>query len=71
MGGGPIGCELAQAFRRLGAKVTWSRWQALLPKDDPELVAVLRRALIDDGVALHEGCKVTARRALGRRHLAR
>jgi pyruvate/2-oxoglutarate dehydrogenase complex dihydrolipoamide dehydrogenase (E3) component len=58
LGGGPIGCELAQAFRRLGAKVTIVEMARLLPKDDPELVGVLRRALIDDGIALHEGCKV-------------
>jgi pyruvate/2-oxoglutarate dehydrogenase complex dihydrolipoamide dehydrogenase (E3) component len=58
LGGGPIGCELAQAFRRLGAKVTMVEMARLLPKDDPELVAVLRRALIEDGIALHEGRKV-------------
>jgi uncharacterized membrane protein YdjX (TVP38/TMEM64 family) len=40
MGGGPIGCELAQAFRRLGARVSLVEMASLLPKDDPELVAV-------------------------------
>ena len=40
IGGGPIGCELAQAFRRLGAKVSLVEMATLLPKDDPELVDV-------------------------------
>lgn len=50
MGGGPIGCELAQAYRRLGAEVTLFDIGPLLPKDDPELTAVVRRALESDGV---------------------
>ena len=54
MGGGPIGCELAQAFARLGARVTLVEMYALMPKDDPELVEVVRRALKADGVALYE-----------------
>src|SRR5690606_27031615 len=37
LGGGPIGCELAQAFARLGSRVTLVEQQAILPKDDPEL----------------------------------
>jgi pyruvate/2-oxoglutarate dehydrogenase complex dihydrolipoamide dehydrogenase (E3) component len=65
MGGGPIGCELAQAFRRLGARVSLVEMANLLPKDDPELVAVLRRALIADGVALYEGHKVLGAAASG------
>jgi pyruvate/2-oxoglutarate dehydrogenase complex dihydrolipoamide dehydrogenase (E3) component len=54
MGGGPVGCELAQAFRRLGARVSLVEMASLLPKDDPEPVEILRRALIEDGVALYE-----------------
>ena len=38
LGGGPIGCELGQAFRRLGARVTIVEMFQILPKDDPELV---------------------------------
>ena len=65
MGGGPIGCELAQAFRRLGAQVSLVEMLSLLPKDDPELVAILRRSLIEDGIALYEGHRVARAEAAG------
>ncbi|MFO1058272.1 MAG: FAD-dependent oxidoreductase [Dongiaceae bacterium] len=58
LGGGPIGCELAQAFRGLGAAVSLVERAQLLPKDDPELVEVVRRRLAADGIALHEGAEV-------------
>ncbi|MBL8699796.1 MAG: FAD-dependent oxidoreductase [Alphaproteobacteria bacterium] len=58
IGGGPIGCELAQAHRRLGAAVSVIEAMTIMPKDDPELVDVVRRSLQRDGVALHEGAKV-------------
>lgn len=54
LGGGPIGVEMAQAHRRLGARVTMLVRSRLLPKDDPELVAVLRRRLTAEGVAILE-----------------
>ena len=60
VGGGPIGVELAQAFRRLGAAVSVVEMATLLPKDDPELVQVVRQRLHEEGVALHERTRVTA-----------
>jgi len=60
IGGGPIGAELAQAFRRLGAAVAVVEMATLLPKDDPELVQVVRQRLHDEGVALHERTRVIA-----------
>jgi len=60
LGGGPIGVELAQAFRRLGADVSLVEMQDLLPKDDPEAVEVVRRALVEDGVTLYERHKVVS-----------
>ncbi len=60
IGGGPIGCELGQAFRLLGARVSIVEMGGILPKDDPELVAVLRNRLRADGIELHEGAKVVA-----------
>jgi pyruvate/2-oxoglutarate dehydrogenase complex dihydrolipoamide dehydrogenase (E3) component len=59
IGGGPIGCELAQAHRRLGAEVTViEALPAILSKDDPELADFVRRRLRHDGVRLLEGAKV-------------
>nr|WP_298683564.1 FAD-dependent oxidoreductase [uncultured Dongia sp.] len=58
IGGGPIGVELAQAQARLGAKVTLVEMARLLPKDDADLVAYVRRALLADGIRLCEGTSV-------------
>ncbi len=54
IGGGPIGIELAQAHRRLGAEVTVVEVAQLLAKDDPELTAIVVQYLRDEGVVLHE-----------------
>jgi pyruvate/2-oxoglutarate dehydrogenase complex dihydrolipoamide dehydrogenase (E3) component len=59
LGGGPIGCELGLAFRRLGAEVTIVEMAGILPKDDPELVDLLRRRLEGEGIRLAEGRKAT------------
>lgn len=58
MGGGPIGCELAQAHRRLGAKVTIVEMATIMGKDDPEAVDVVRRRLIGEGIDILEGARV-------------
>jgi pyruvate/2-oxoglutarate dehydrogenase complex dihydrolipoamide dehydrogenase (E3) component len=58
IGGGPIGCELAQAYRRLGARVTLLELATLMPKDDPELVDFVRRRMRADGVEIFEGVKI-------------
>lgn len=58
LGGGPIGCELAQAFRRLGSEVSVMDLGPILPRDDPELVEVVRRRLVAEGVRLHEHVRV-------------
>ena len=51
IGGGPIGCELAQALRRLGAEVTvLQQGPRLLPRDDAEVVAILGLAFEQEGV---------------------
>jgi pyruvate/2-oxoglutarate dehydrogenase complex dihydrolipoamide dehydrogenase (E3) component len=59
IGGGPIGVELAQAHRQLGAKVTVLEMAEILANDDPELVAVVRDQLLADGIDLREGVRVT------------
>lgn len=58
IGGGPIGIELAQAHRQLGCEVTVLEAAKIMPKDDPELVAVVRKALDRDGLVIREGIKI-------------
>ncbi len=67
VGGGPIGIELAQAHRRLGAAVTVLEHATILPKDDPEAVEIVRARLLAEGVELREGAKVSG--AAGGRRL--
>lgn len=55
LGGGPVGCEFAQAYRGLGAAVTLIEAARVLPKDDSHLVSVVRNRLKANGVKLHEG----------------
>jgi pyruvate/2-oxoglutarate dehydrogenase complex dihydrolipoamide dehydrogenase (E3) component len=52
IGGGAVGIEMAQAHRRLGARVTVLDQGPLLPRDDPELVGLLSQQLAGEGVAL-------------------
>ncbi len=60
IGAGPIGCELAQAFRRLGSEVSLvDRAPHLLPNEDPEASALLRRRFEAEGIALHLGAQLT------------
>lgn len=58
IGGGPIGMELAQAFRRFGSQVTVLEMFAALPKDDPEFTTPLKEILIGEGIDLREGVKI-------------
>lgn len=54
LGGGPIGIELAQAFRRLGARVTVIEAATPLGREDPELAQVALARLRAEGVEIHE-----------------
>ena len=59
IGGGPISIELAQGLTRLGVAVTvLQRGAGILPRDEPELVALLTRRLVDEGVDLRLGVEV-------------
>ena len=58
IGAGPIGLELAQAFRRLGSKVTVLEKFHALPKDDPELTKIVLDRLRAEGVDLREGVDI-------------
>lgn len=58
IGGGPIGMEMAQAHRRLGARVTVIEGLRVLSREDPELSAVVADRLRREGVEILEGAKV-------------
>jgi pyruvate/2-oxoglutarate dehydrogenase complex dihydrolipoamide dehydrogenase (E3) component len=60
LGGGPIGIELAQAYARLGTRVSVIELFGILGNDDPEAAEVVRTALRRDGVSLHEGAKLAS-----------
>ena len=54
VGGGPIGSEMAQAFQRLGTKVSLvDMGDRILPKDPPEMTEILRKRMVQDGVDFH------------------
>jgi len=58
IGAGPIGLELAQAFRRLGSAVTVLEAAQPLAKDDPECAAIVLDRLEREGVMIRIGAKV-------------
>lgn len=56
LGGGPVGCELSQAFARLGCQVKLvQRGERLLPREDPEAAELVQEALRADGVSVYLG----------------
>jgi len=56
LGGGPIGCELAQSFARLGSQVTQiEKGNRILAREDSEVSELARKALSTDGVAVLTG----------------
>jgi len=59
IGAGPVGLELAQAFRRLGSHVTVLEAGEALAHDDSEASAVVCAALEREGVVIRTGVKVT------------
>jgi len=66
LGGGSIGCELGQAFARLGSQVTIvESAPTLLPGEDPSAAAMLLAAFADEGIAVHNGGAVTSVRGDG------
>ena len=58
LGGGPIGCELAQAFQRFGSQVKLvQRGPRLLPNDEPDAAKLLDRQFRREGIGLLYGAK--------------
>ncbi|MBB4002776.1 dihydrolipoyl dehydrogenase family protein [Aurantimonas endophytica] len=58
IGGGPIGVEMAQAHRRLGAAVTVIDGETALGREDADLAAVVLDRLRAEGVSIEERTKV-------------
>jgi pyruvate/2-oxoglutarate dehydrogenase complex dihydrolipoamide dehydrogenase (E3) component len=58
IGGGPIGCELAQAFRRLGCEVIlFHNASHILNREDSDAAEILQQSFIRDGIRLILNCK--------------
>jgi pyruvate/2-oxoglutarate dehydrogenase complex dihydrolipoamide dehydrogenase (E3) component len=66
IGAGPIGCELAQSFRRLGSQVALLELGAqILPREDADAAAIVQEALARDGVELCAGVRIERVEARG------
>jgi len=64
VGGGPIGCELAQAFARLGSQVTLvQRGDALLPREDAEVSLQVETSFLAEGIMVLKQASVVAFRS--------
>jgi pyruvate/2-oxoglutarate dehydrogenase complex dihydrolipoamide dehydrogenase (E3) component len=62
LGGGPVGCELAQAFRRLGSQevTVVARGERLLPREEPFAGREVRTAFEDEGIAVRARTEVAS-----------
>ncbi|MBD2446246.1 mercuric reductase [Nostoc sp. FACHB-152] len=59
IGGGPIGCELAQTFRRLGCEVTlFHSGSHLLNKEDADAAEIVQNVLISEGIRVVLNCQL-------------
>lgn len=66
LGAGPIGCELAQCFRRFGSEVHLvNRSEAILSKEDPAAAEIVRRQFEREGLHLHLGWTVVSAERMG------
>jgi pyruvate/2-oxoglutarate dehydrogenase complex dihydrolipoamide dehydrogenase (E3) component len=64
IGGGPIGCELAQAFQRLGSEVTIITDDRLLPRDEPQAAELVTKQFRAEGIRVVTGARVIRVQAL-------
>jgi pyruvate/2-oxoglutarate dehydrogenase complex dihydrolipoamide dehydrogenase (E3) component len=67
LGGGAVGLEMAQTFRRLGSRVTLIEQQNCLQNEDAETLAPVLDKLRAEGVTLEEMCQVKSVRKEGRK----
>jgi pyruvate/2-oxoglutarate dehydrogenase complex dihydrolipoamide dehydrogenase (E3) component len=60
VGGGPIGCELAQVFARFGVRVTVvQQGPRLIPANEPEASELLAQVFVDEGIRVCTGVRLT------------
>jgi pyruvate/2-oxoglutarate dehydrogenase complex dihydrolipoamide dehydrogenase (E3) component len=71
IGGGPLGCELAQAFARFGSRTLICHSEPLfLPREERDAAQMVAHAMAHDGVEIHLNCKIVAVRLEGgRKHV--
>jgi pyruvate/2-oxoglutarate dehydrogenase complex dihydrolipoamide dehydrogenase (E3) component len=63
IGGGPLGCELAQAFGRFGSQVTLLEAEPrILPREDTDAAQVIKDALLREGIEVIENCHIQSAR---------
>jgi pyruvate/2-oxoglutarate dehydrogenase complex dihydrolipoamide dehydrogenase (E3) component len=66
LGGGPLGCEMAQAYCRIGAQVFIVQEEPMfLPREERDAAQILSDALAKDGVAIHPNTNAVAVRTDG------
>lgn len=66
IGGGYVGVEFAQMFRRFGSSVTLvQRQDQLLPREDPDMAAALEEILAEDGIEIMTGAEARAVESTG------
>ncbi|NMG75913.1 mercuric reductase [Aromatoleum diolicum] len=66
IGGGPLGCELAQAFCRFGAQVTIAQhWPLFLPREERDAAQLLADAFARDGIEVRLNTRAVAVRVEG------
>jgi pyruvate/2-oxoglutarate dehydrogenase complex dihydrolipoamide dehydrogenase (E3) component len=64
IGGGPLGCELAQAFSRFGSQVTLLEAEpTILPREDGDAAQIVKKALVCDGIEIIENCHIRSAQA--------
>jgi len=59
IGAGPIGCELAQSFQRLGSEVHMlERMDQILTREDPDAARIVQDVMVREGVEMVFGCAI-------------
>ena len=72
LGGGAIGIEFAQIFRRFGCEVVVVEMlDDIINKEDADVIAAVRRILVDEGIEIHTGWAAKSVRADGAKKVVR